>query len=436
MNYQLTPDLAAMAILLAILYFLRRRHPQEGVGLWLIGLLFIFVEAIAHAFYVPNGPWHRTSHIVALDAYLVAGVIFLWAAGRHLYSRTPTLIYLLINTAPLTAVLTAYGLDVRSQGIFHVFIACGLLLGVISPFVLARTWKLGKGWRLVVGQILTWVPMWFAISYNLYRDAAYFGLFFLYLSTAIVFQLQLPRKSLGKYAIVGGFILWALVFLLHSWVSNHPQYTDFAAQIWGMQKFLVTIGMLLVMLEQQVASNEWHAFHDQLTGLPNRRLFEERLVTALLDSQRTRTRTALLMVDLNGFKKINDSLGHHIGDELLQHISRSLRNAIRTPDTLARLGGDEFIIIATDLPTDLPASLIAHRSIDLIHKALKKPFTIAGHTLTVSGSIGVSVYPDDTTDEVLLRRLADQRMYAQKHEIPASPNPEKSPSLSPSPLLS
>jgi diguanylate cyclase (GGDEF)-like protein len=256
--------------------------------------------------------------------------------------------------------------------------------------------------------------MWFAISHGLYRDAAYYGLFFLYLSVAILFQLSLPRKSIGKYAIVSGFVIWALVFLFHSCVSSHPEYTDIASQIWDMQKFLVIIGMLLVMLERRVASNEWYALHDHLTGLPNRRLFEERLAAALLHSQRNHTRTALLMIDLDGFKQINDSLGHDIGDELLQHISRSLRNAIRTPDTLARLGGDEFIIIATDLPTDLPQSLITARSLDRITQALQKPFHIAGHTLSVTGSVGVAVYPDDTTDEVLLRRLADDRMYQQK----------------------
>jgi diguanylate cyclase len=414
MNFQLLPDMVALATLLTILYFLRRRHPQEGVGLWIIGLLFILVEAVAHAFYVPKGPWHHPSHIVALDAYLTAGIIFAWAAARPLYPRISTLSYIVINALPLAVVLTLYGLDVRSAAPFHFAIACGLILGVVSPFVLVRSWKLGKGWRLVLGQILTWIPMWFAISFGLYRDAAYYGLFFLYLSIAIVFQLSLPRKSIGKYAIVAGFVIWSLVFLFHSWVTNHPQYSDVASQIWDMQKFLVIIGMLLVMLERRVASNDWYAFHDHLTGLPNRRLFEDRLATALLHSQRNQTRTALLMIDLNGFKQINDSLGHDIGDELLQHISRSLRNAIRTPDTLARLGGDEFIIIATDLPSDLSVSVITARSLDRITQALQKPFHIAGHTLCVTGSVGVAIYPDDTTDEVLLRRLADDRMYQQK----------------------
>ena len=418
MNYQLLPDLAAMATLLTILYFLRRRHPQERVGLWLVGLLFIFLEAIAHAFYASSGPRHIPSHIVALDAYLAAGVIFLWAAAQPLYPRTPTLRYLLINTPPLAAVLTVYGLDVRRPGIYLVFIACGLFLGLMSPFVLNRTWRLGKAWWLVLVQLAIWIPAWFFASNGQYRDAAYYPLFLVYLCVAIVFQLTLPRKSLGKVTIVAGFIVWSLVFLLHSWVSNHPQFTPVAAEIWDWQKFLVTIGMLLVMLEQQVASNEWYALHDQLTGLPNRRLFEDRLTASILAAQRNRTRVAVLMIDLNGFKQINDSLGHEVGDELLQHVARNLRHSIRVPDTLARLGGDEFIIIATDLPADQPPNLIADRSRERISQALRKPFEAAGNTLTVTGSVGIAIYPDDTTDEVLLRRLADQRMYEQKRNAP------------------
>jgi diguanylate cyclase len=420
MNYRLTPDLAAMAVLLTILYFLRKRHPQERVDLWITGLLFIFLEAIAHAFYSPKGQWHLPSHVVALDAYLAAGVIFLWAAAKPLYPRKPTLRYLLLNTPPIFAVLTAYGLDVRTPEVFQVFIACGLILGLVSPFLLARSARLGHGWWLVALQSGVWGSGWFFATHGMYRDAAYIPLFALYLSTAVVFQLSLPSKSLGKAAIVLGFTVWALVFLFHSWVTNRPQYIGIAAEIWDMQKFLVTIGMLLVMLEHQVSSNEWYAFHDHLTGLPNRRLFEDRLVAAIQQAKRNNTRTALLMLDLDGFKYINDSYGHEVGDEVLQHISNNLRGAIRAPDTLARLGGDEFIIIATDLPRYQPAELIAEVSVSRISDALRKPVNINGHDLTVAGSIGVAVYPDDTTDEVQLRRLADQRMYQQKRQIPVS----------------
>jgi diguanylate cyclase (GGDEF)-like protein len=418
MNHLLIPDLAAMATLLTILYFLRKRHPQERVDLWLIGLLFIFLEAIVHAVYPPAGPWHQAAHVAALNCFFAAGVIFLWAAGRDIFPRKPTLLYLLANSLPFIALLTTYGLGLRDPHVYYAFILCGLVLGVASPFLLARSWNIGRGWWLVLVQLCTWIPVWFFASGNLFRDSTYFALFAVYLATAVVFQLSLPTQSLGKVAIVGGFVIWSLVFLLHAWVSQRPEYDAIADQVWNLQKFLVTIGMLLVLLEQQVTSNEWYALHDHLTGLPNRRLFEHRLAEAIQQSQQNQTRTALLMLDLDGFKLINDSLGHDVGDQILQRISINLRSVIRAPDTLARLGGDEFIIIATDLPSDQPADILAARSMARITHALRKTVTIAGTTLNISGSIGVAIYPDDSTDEVLLRRIADDRMYQQKRQIP------------------
>jgi diguanylate cyclase len=407
-----------MAMLLSILYFLRRRHPREAVDLWLIGLLFIFLEGIVHAAYPAPGPWRLVAHVVALNFFLAAGAIFLWASGRDIFPRKATLVYLLVNSLPVSALLTVYGLAIRDPRIYHAVATCGLFLGVASAFAIARSWKLGRGWWILFVQLCTWVPLWLFASAALFRDAAYFLLFVLYFATAVVFQISLPRRSLGKVAIVTGFVVWSFVFLSHSWAANHAGYDVIADEIWNLQKFLVTIGMLLVLLEQQVSTNEWYAFHDHLTGLPNQRLFEDRLSAAIQQSQVNNTRTALLMVDLDGFKLINDTHGHDVGDELLRHIAHNLRGAIRLPDTLARLGGDEFMIIATDLPSDQPADLIARTSATRISHALHKSVNINGNALTVTGSIGVAVYPDDTTDEVLLRRLADQRMYEQKRQIP------------------
>lgn len=418
MNINLLPDLAAMATLLVILYFLRRRHLQEGVGLWVIGLLFIFLEAIAHAFYTVSGPRHIPSHVVALDSYLAAGVIFLWAASKEIFPRRATLLYLAASTLPLAALQTVYALDVRAPQPYRMIAGCGFAIGLAIPFFLCRGLRLGRMWWLILAQIVLWVSVWIYASAGLYRNASYFALFLLYLATAIVFSLSLPRGSLGRIAIIMGFVVWSLVFLFHAWVTDRPQYIAVASEVWDWQKFLVTIGMLLVMLERQVSSNEWFALHDQLTGLPNRRYFEDKLSEAIQQSQRTGLRIAVLMIDLNGFKKINDSCGHEVGDRLLQHIAHHLRGVIRSTDTLARLGGDEFNIIVTDLPSDMPASQIVEITTNRILEAFEKPFHAVGETFTVSGSVGVSLYPDDTTDEVLLRRLADQRMYQQKRQVP------------------
>src|ERR1700743_1730604 len=116
MNYLLLPDLAAMALLLGILYFLRRRHRREGVDLWLIGLLFVFVEAIVHAAYPAPGPWRVFAHVVALNLFYIGGAIFLWASGRDLFPRKLALSYLLLNSVFPVALLTIYGLNDHNPG--------------------------------------------------------------------------------------------------------------------------------------------------------------------------------------------------------------------------------------------------------------------------------------------------------------------------------
>jgi diguanylate cyclase (GGDEF)-like protein len=124
------------------------------------------------------------------------------------------------------------------------------------------------------------------------------------------------------------------------------------------------------------------------------------------------------MVDLNGFKAVNDTRGHEIGDRLLQYIAANLKKVIRAHDTVARLGGDEFTLLLTNLPSDLPLSRIIEISTSRVEETLTRPFELDEESFTVSGSVGVAIYPDDTTDEILLRRLADQRMYQHKRQTP------------------
>ena len=418
MRVELLSDLVAMAALLTILYFLRRRHPQEGVGLWIVGLLFIFAEALAYALYQPSGPFHISMHVVALNSYLAAGMIFLWAGSKTLFPRHAMLICLGISSAALAALETTYAFDVRIPGPYYFIAVVGLLTGVSAPLVLFRTYQLGRAWCLVLAQVLFWVPVGYFAATALYRNAAYFPLFVLYLMTALVFAISLPKKSLGRVAIIGSFLIWSLIFLFHAWVTNRPQYVNVAAQIWDWQKFLVTIGMVLVLLERQVSVNEWYALHDQLTGLPNRRYFEDKMDEAIRQAQRNGSRVAVTMVDLNGFKTVNDTRGHETGDRLLQYIAANLKKVIRAHDTVARLGGDEFTLVLTNLPSDLPLSRIIEITSSRVEETLMRPFEVDDESFVVSGSVGVAIYPDDTTDEILLRRLADQRMYEHKRQSP------------------
>ncbi len=152
------------------------------------------------------------------------------------------------------------------------------------------------------------------------------------------------------------------------------------------------------------------AYHDALTGLPNRHLFVDRLDNALTRAQRTEETLAVLFVDIDHFKSINDSLGHTAGDVLLRTIALRLRSSLRTEDTVARLGGDEFTVLVSGLkdPNDLL------RLAQKIHSTIKVPVDVASRELTVSASIGVGLFPQDGETAEQLLRNADLAMYRAK----------------------
>ncbi|MFA9216030.1 MAG: EAL domain-containing protein [Sphingomonadaceae bacterium] len=152
------------------------------------------------------------------------------------------------------------------------------------------------------------------------------------------------------------------------------------------------------------------AHHDPLTALPNRLLFHDRLQHALQRATREKEQLALLFIDLDRFKNVNDTLGHHIGDELLKQVARALSEKLREGDTLARLGGDEFIVLLEDVDGQFGASLVAEKLVAMF----EQPFMVAGHELFVTCSVGISLFPGDATDLNMLIRNADVAMYQAK----------------------
>lgn len=155
---------------------------------------------------------------------------------------------------------------------------------------------------------------------------------------------------------------------------------------------------------QQLAS------FDFLTGLPNRALLNDRLKQAMLACERHECKIAVFFLDLDHFKAINDSLGHAVGDQLLQAVAGRLEKGIRQSDTIARTGGDEFVIITMGLHDEMNASHVA----TTILKCLDEPFWISGREIFINGSLGISIYPDDAEDTSTLLKNADMAMYAAK----------------------
>lgn len=154
------------------------------------------------------------------------------------------------------------------------------------------------------------------------------------------------------------------------------------------------------------------AFHAPLTGLPNRALLMERLQQELLHAKRDSSFLAVLFLDLDGFKDVNDQLGHEAGDELLQAVGQRFRGCCREVDTVARLGGDEFVFVLTALHSATTAKLIANNILESINRA----FLLRDETIKIGASIGIALYPDDHSEAALLIKHADQAMYLAKQQ--------------------
>lgn len=152
------------------------------------------------------------------------------------------------------------------------------------------------------------------------------------------------------------------------------------------------------------------ASHDMLTSLPNRFLLTDRITQALALAERNRSNVAVLFIDLDHFKNINDSLGHDVGDELLKQVALRMAHCLRRSDTIARLGGDEFVAVLPEVVSENEAAFVAEKMLE----AFIEKFSIEGHRLTITPSIGVSMYPEDGVDAVTLMRNADMAMYRSK----------------------
>jgi diguanylate cyclase (GGDEF)-like protein/PAS domain S-box-containing protein len=212
----------------------------------------------------------------------------------------------------------------------------------------------------------------------------------------------LPQRDAVVSVVRGdGSELWASV-------SSHPLVREGESHPYGVVTAFSDITERR-RAQEQIA---FLAYHDSLTKLPNRALLDEHLALGLARARRAGTSVALLYVDLDDFKAVNDSLGHAAGDELLRRIAVRLRGVVRSTDLLARQGGDEFLILLSDLDSDprLSAEAVAKQ----VEAALLEPFSIADAEFEIGSSIGISIYPDDASDADTLLRHADAAMYEVK----------------------
>ena len=175
-------------------------------------------------------------------------------------------------------------------------------------------------------------------------------------------------------------------------------------------RYYIERHQMLKKLEKAQYQLRHLAYHDSLTGLPNRKLFHDHLHRSVAQARRDSKMVAVLFVDLDEFKQINDTLGHDIGDLLLQSVAKRLTDCIRESDITARVGGDEFILILNGINSVQDAAKVAQKIVE----SLSSGFFLGGHKLTVTSSIGISLFPNDSNDSETLVKNADLAMYNAK----------------------
>jgi diguanylate cyclase (GGDEF)-like protein len=411
-NWSEIPDLAAIALLTAAFASVSRRNPTRVSGIWLIGWIMIALHFAAFLFLLMPGFWGQLAGFVGLSALVWAGLLFMWSSVPYrqkissrwmfvvlgvsntlyiaLLSATPIADWALIPAATLVGALPLLVAVLAARNPtspLRWFLVT--LYSALSTFLLLTQFKSGDSGSLALNGVL----------------------FTVYFGCCIHFWYAYHRATAGSFITVAGFFAWASVFAVAPWLQAFLPNLHVESEVWNLPKYVVAVGMILVLLEEQIEHNRHLALHDHLTGLPNRRLYQDRLAIALERARRSEAQAALLVVDLDRFKQVNDTMGHHVGDLVLQHVATIFSARVRRSDTVARTGGDEFSIILEE-PTSREDAI---RIGEMLKLTLNEPMQVAGKEVRVGASIGIAIFPDDADEMEQLCVAADLRMYDAKN---------------------
>jgi diguanylate cyclase len=414
LNWSVLPDLTAVALLACAFASVARRSPTPVSGIWLTGWIMIVVHFAAFLFLTLPGNQGIVAGIVGLTALIWAGLLFMWASvpyrkeesSRWMFvilaaTNSLYIIVVLLDPTPEWALTPAAAL----LGALPLLVALSVvrkfnrplrwilvgLYGALSIFILSVQHRTPNGTDLAQNAVL----------------------FTVYFGCCLHFWFGYRRGTAGAFITIAGFAAWSAVFVVSPLKQAFFPNVIIENEVWNLPKYVVAVGMILLLLEDQIEHTKYLALHDYLTGLPNRRLFQDRLEDTLERARRSGSQTALLVVDLDQFKQVNDTLGHHIGDLVLQHVASMFLARVRGTDTVARTGGDEFSIILAE-PTGRERATTVVRS---LLQLLAEPIELeGGQSVRIGASVGIAVFPDDAADLQALCIEADLRMYDSKHD--------------------
>jgi diguanylate cyclase (GGDEF)-like protein len=411
MDWSKIPDVLAIASLAFAFASISRRNRSSQHRLWLVGWILIAVHFTGFMIMGLSGIFGLLGLIVGLTALIGAGIFFMWATVPYETTvscrRMATVTFLTLSLYAVLACLPnapGWGLD-----------AAAVLIGA-GPLSVALYYRryhhhalrwLTASLQMALGIVLLVLRHLPGADVDLGMDAI---LFTVYLGCCLYFWYTHRQVTTGSIITIGGFLAWALVFVVAPLQQYFLPNFHLEGEVWNLPKYVVAVGMLLLLLEKQIERSQYLALHDDLTSLANRRLFQDRLSSAMERARRSETSIAVLQIDLDSFKEVNDAHGHYIGDLLLQHVSAILEARVRRSDTVARTGGDEFSLILEEPSRRQDAELVA----ESLSLKLAEPFELAGRRIRIGASIGIAVYPEDAHDLDSLCIAADMRMYEVK----------------------
>jgi len=407
MKFTVLPNLIALAVLVAVFWVISRKATTERLHLWFAGWAFILLHFAAEFVSPVRESRGVIFETVSIDSLVLSGVAFLISVSGFATRRRQSALALAL-AGPALAYATGVVWGITSKNFYFALLAAG----VLAPSICCRAQALQNKWKTLgiasIAGVATAIAGWAIARGNPELGVAVI-LTTLNFMIAILYASSHRRATAGVITTVAGFVLWAAVFPLAILIDVFAPALKPHSEAWNIPKYIVAVGMILTLFEEQIQTSKYHAYHDELTGLPNRRLLEDRLARALTYAHRAETKVAVFQLDLDRFKEVNDTYGHRVGDLALQEVAARLAARIRVGDTLARSGGDEFTVISPVRDRQAAEALVSALAL-----ALSLPILIDGKEVQTGLSIGMALYPDDGSDADQLHAAADGAMYAVK----------------------